>query len=69
MLHVTSARCATHDLHTIEPGPLERMCWRWFTAQRGDCKKSYIAPLNAIIIIIIIIITIIIVIIIIIKLL
>ena len=33
--------------------PLECMCWRQFTAQRGDCKKSRLAPLNAIIIIII----------------
>ena len=33
------------------PGPLER-CWRQFAALRGDCKKSRIAPLNAIIIII-----------------
>ena len=29
------------------------MCWRRFVAQQGDCQKSQIAPLNAIIIIII----------------
>ena len=55
MLHVISARCVAHDLHTIAPGPLERACWRRFAALWGDCKKSRIAPLNAIIIIIIII--------------
>ena len=62
-LHVISARCVARDLHTIAPGPLERTCWRQFAALWGDCKKSRIAPLNAIIIIIttiIIIITIII---------
>ena len=41
-------------------GPLERACWRQFAALWGDCKKSQIAPLNAIIINIIIIIIIII---------
>ena len=55
MLHVLSARCVARDLHTIAPGPLERTCWRRFAAQWGDCQKSRIAPLNAIIIIIIII--------------
>ena len=50
-LHVISARCVTHDLHTNTPWPLERTCWRQFAAQWGDCKKSRIAPLNAIIII------------------
>ena len=54
MLHVKSARCVARDLHKIAPGPLERACWRQFAALRGDCKKSRIAPLNAIIIIIII---------------
>ena len=38
------------------PGPLERTCWRQFVAQWGDCQKSGMAPLNAIIITIIIII-------------
>ena len=51
MLHVISARCVARDLHTTVPGPLERTCWRRFAAQWGDCKKSRIAPLNAIIII------------------
>ena len=27
MLHVTSAGCVAHDLHTIAPGPLERTFW------------------------------------------
>ena len=56
MLHAISVRCVARDLHTIAPGPLERACWRQFVALCGDCKKSRIAPLNAIIIIIIIII-------------
>ena len=47
-----SARCVARDLHTIAPGPLECTCWRRFAALWGDCKKSRIAPLNAIIIII-----------------
>ena len=34
-------------------GPLECMCWRRFAEWQGDCKKSQIAPLNAVIIIII----------------
>ena len=51
MLHVISAQCVAHDLHSIAPGPLERACWRQFAALWGDCKKSRIAPLNAIIII------------------
>ena len=55
MLHVMSTRCAACDLHTIAPWPLECTCWRQFAAQRGDCKKSRIAPSNVIIIIIIII--------------
>ena len=46
-----SARCVARDLYTIVPGPLERTCWRQFAALWGDCKKSRIAPLNAIIII------------------
>ena len=50
-LHVISARCVARDLHTVAPGPLERTCWRQFAALWGDCKKSRIAPLNAIIII------------------
>ena len=50
-LHVISARCVARDLHTIAPGPLERTCWRQFAALWGDCKKSRITPLNAIIII------------------
>ena len=53
MLLVISARCVARDLHTIVPGPLERAWWRRFVALWGDCKKSRIAPLNAIIIIII----------------
>ena len=57
---MASTRCVVHDLHTVAPGPLERTCWRRFTAQYGDCKKSQIVPLNAIIIIIIIIIIVII---------
>ena len=40
--------------------PLELTCWRQFAAQQGDCNKSRIAPLNAIIIVAIIIIIIII---------
>ena len=40
----------------IALGPLECTCWRQFTAQWVDCKKSQIVPFNAIIIIIIIII-------------
>ena len=54
-LHMISAQCVAHDLHTVAPGPLERVCWRQFAALWGDCKKSQIAPLNATIIIIIII--------------
>ena len=46
-------RCVARDFHTIAPGSLERTCWRQFAALWGDCKKSRIAPLNAIIIIII----------------
>ena len=48
-----SAQCVARDLHTIASGPLERTCWRQLAALWGDCKKSRIAPLNAIIIIII----------------
>ena len=51
-LHVIGARCVARDFHTIVPWPLQRTCWRQFVAQRGDCKKSRTAPLNAIIIII-----------------
>ena len=47
-LHVISARSVARDLHTVAPGLLERTCWRQFTALWGDCKKSRIAPLNAI---------------------
>ena len=47
-LHVISARCVAHYLHTIAPGPLERACWRQFAALWGYCKKSRIAPLSAI---------------------
>ena len=54
-LHVISARCVARDLHTVAPGPLERTCWRQFAALWRDCKKSRIAPLNAIIINIIIV--------------
>ena len=43
-------RCVARDLHTIVSRPLERTCWRQFAAQWGDCKKSRIGPLNAIII-------------------
>ena len=56
MLHVISAWCVAQDVHTTAPGLLEHTYWRRFAAQWGDCKKSGIAPLNAIIIIIIIII-------------
>ena len=56
MLHMISAVCAARDLDTIAPGPIERVCWRQFAVQWGDCKKSQIAPVSAIIIIIIIII-------------
>ena len=52
MLHMISARCVAHDLHTIAPWPLERTCWRQFTVQWGDCKKSQTPPLNVIITII-----------------
>ena len=52
---MVSAWCVACDLHTIAPGPLERVCWRRFGALWGDHKKSRTAPLNAIIIIIIII--------------
>ena len=51
MLHMICARCVACDLHMIAPRPLERMCWRRFTAQLGDYKKSRTVPLNAIIII------------------
>ena len=50
-LHVKGAQCVTRDFQTIVPWPLECTCWRQFAAQRGDCKKSRTAPLNAIIII------------------
>ena len=50
MLHVIGARCVARDLQTIAPGPLERTFWRQFAGQRGDCLKSRIVPLNAIII-------------------
>ena len=49
MLHVISVLCAARYLHTIAPGPLECACWRQFVVQPRDCKKSRIAPLNAII--------------------
>ena len=52
--HVASDKrwmCCTY----FAPGPLGCTCWRRFTAQWGDCKKSRIVPLNAIIIMIIII--------------
>ena len=51
-----SVWCVARNLHTVAPGPLERTFWRQFAALWGDCKKSRIAPLNAIIIIIIIVI-------------
>ena len=50
-LHVISARCVARDLHAIAPRPLESTCWRQLMVLWGDCKKSRIAPLNAIIII------------------
>ena len=50
MLNVISAQCVcpwfAHDC----AGPLERTWWRRFTAQWEDCQKSWITPLNAIII-------------------
>ena len=55
MLHVMSAQCVAHDLHTIAPWPLERTCWRQFAALWGDCKRSWIVPFSAIFIIFIII--------------
>ena len=42
MLHVMSAQCVAHDLHTIAPGPLEHTCWRQFAPQWEDCKKILI---------------------------
>ena len=39
----------------ISSGPLERTCWKQFAVQWGDCKKSGITPLNAIIVIVIVI--------------
>ena len=54
ILHVISTLCVARDLHTIAPGPLERTCWRQLAAQWEDCKKSRVAPFNAIIIIVII---------------
>ena len=54
MLHMISAWCVARDLRTVAPGSLERTCWRQLVAQWGDCKNSWIVPLNAIIIIIII---------------
>ena len=48
-----SARCVARDLHTIAPWLLERTCRRLFAAQRGDCKQSRTAALNAIITVII----------------
>ena len=54
-LHVACGKCSmccmrfAHDCK-----PLERTCWRQFTAQWGDCKKSLIGHLNAIIVTIII---------------
>ena len=53
MLHVINARCVARDLHMTAPGPLGCTCWRQFAALWGDCKKTRIAHLNAIIIIII----------------
>ena len=60
MLHVINAWCAARGLDTMALRPLQRMCWRQFTVQWGDCRKSQIMPLNVIIIIIISIIIIII---------
>ena len=57
-----NARCVAHDLRMIAPGPLERMCWRQFVAQLGDCKNSQFAPCSVIIIIVIVVIIIIIII-------
>ena len=51
-LHMIGARWVAHDFHRIVPCPLEHTCRRQFTVQRGDCKKSQTASLNAIIIII-----------------
>ena len=48
MLHMISARCVARDLHTIAPRPHDCTFWKQFAAQRGDCKKSRIAPLSAI---------------------
>ena len=40
MLYVLSTRCFARDLHTTAPWPLERTCWRQFTAQWGNDKKT-----------------------------
>ena len=33
MLRVVGPKVFAHDLHTIAPWPLERVCWRQFAAQ------------------------------------
>ena len=58
MLHEVRALCVAHDLHMIALRALERTCWRHFAAQLGDCTKSRIAPLNAIIIIVVVVVVI-----------
>ena len=50
--HDKCSMCCTWFAHDCT-GPLERTCWRWFVVQWGGCRKSQIAPLNAIVIIII----------------
>ena len=62
MLHVISALCAARDLHTIAPGPLERV--RDGSRRSKDIVKYLDLRLSGVIIVIIIIITIIIIIII-----
>ena len=41
MLHVKSAQCVAHEFHTIALGPLERMCWRRFAAQRHFTVQTF----------------------------
>ena len=43
MLHMISARCVAHDLHTTALEPLDHTCWRQFAAQWLDRIKFQIA--------------------------
>ena len=60
MMHVMSTWCVARDLNTIASRPLEHTCWRRFAAQWGDCKKSRIAPFNALLLLLLLLIIIII---------